>query len=122
MVEHHQRSPQSNNNSDQGKTGIRIGYKSDMVQMADVSLVILVSHVTLDRRCRCGGLDGELDRTAVDGPRGMCGMLVDDPPHICAGTVGGNPTIRGPSVVWPNRCQSQYEGSHGAPGSGVGPL
>jgi len=90
--------------------------------MADVSLVISVSHMTLDGRCRCGGLDGELDRTAADGPWGVCGMLVDNPPHICAGTVGGNPTIRGLGDVWPNRHQSRYKGSHGAPGSGVGPL
>ena len=96
--------------------------KSDVNRMADIIPVISVGHVTLDGRCRCGGLNGELDRTAADGPWGVCGMLVDDPPHIYTGTVGGNPTIRGLSVVWPNRCQSQYEGSHGAPGSGVGPL
>src|SRR5882724_4273400 len=41
------------------------------------------------------GTQQGLDRTAADSPWGVCGMLVGNPPHICAGTAGGKPTING---------------------------
>jgi len=52
----------------------------------------------------------------------MCGMLVGDPPHICTGTVGGKPTLKGLGVMCLNKHWSWYEGSGGAQGSGVGPV
>jgi len=88
--------------------------KSDVNRMADIIPVISVGHVTLDGRCRCGGLNGELDRTAADGPWGVCGMLVGDPPHICTGTVGGKPTPNWLGVMCLNKCWSWYELSCGS--------
>ena len=49
-------------------------------------------------------------------------IVVDNPPHTCAGTKGGKPTINGLGVVHSDRWQFWYKGSCGTQWSNEGPL